>query len=79
MGSATAEVVAHEQMNLRAIHYVLDRLRHEAGKPLPLSVPVTTDARATVQVRPHLLSTYDQLHQRANPNDDAKGGEDDAR
>ena len=77
---AVAEVIAHDQMNLRAIHYVLDRLRHEAGQPLPLSVPVTTDARATVQVRPHLLSTYDQLHQKANPNGDANGGnEDDAR
>jgi hypothetical protein len=77
---AVAEVIAHDQMNLRAIHYVLDRLRHEAGQPLPLSVPVTTDARATVQVRPHLLSTYDQLHQKANSNGDTNGGdEDDAR
>ena len=59
---AVAEVVAHDQMNLRAIHHVLDRLRHEAGQPLPLTVPVTTDARAAVQVRPHALSTYDRLH-----------------
>ena len=59
---AVAEVVAHDQMNLRAIHHVLDRLRHEAGLPLPLTVPVTTDARAAVQVRPHALSTYDRLH-----------------
>ena len=73
---AVAEVVAHDQMNLRAIHHVLDRLRHEAGQPPPLSVPVTTDARAAVQVRPHELSTYDQLHQRTN-NDDATKGDDD--
>jgi hypothetical protein len=41
---------------------VLDRLRHEAGLPPSLSVPVTTDERAAVHVRPHALSTYDQLH-----------------
>ena len=49
-------------MNLRAVHHVLDRLRHEAGQSPPLSVPVTTDARAAVQVRPHSLYTYDRLH-----------------
>jgi hypothetical protein len=77
---AVAEVVAHDQMNLRAVHYVLDRLRHEAGQPLPLSVPVTTDPRAAVQVRSHALSTYDGLHQKANHDDDANGGHnDDAR
>jgi transposase len=59
---AVAEVVAHDQMHLRAIHHVLDRLRHEAGLPPALSVPVSTDARAAVHVRPHALSTYDQLH-----------------
>jgi transposase len=59
---AVAEVVAHDQMHLRAIHHVLDRLRHQAGQPPPLSVPVTTDARAAVHVRPHALSTYDRLH-----------------
>jgi hypothetical protein len=59
---AVAEVVAHDQPHLRAVHHALDRLRHEAGLPPPLSVPVTTDARAAVQVRPHPLSTYDRLH-----------------
>jgi hypothetical protein len=70
---AVAEVVAQDQPNLRAIHYVLDRLRHEAGQPPPLSVAVTSDARAALQVRPHALSTYDRL---ANQ-DGAKGGDDD--
>ena len=74
---AVAEVVAHDQMNLRAIHHVLDRLRHQAGQPLPLSVPVTTDVRAAVQVRPHALSTYDRLHQKASHDDDANGGDND--
>jgi len=69
---AVAEVVAQDQPNLRAIHHVLDRLRHEAGQPLPLSVAVTNDARATVQVRPHALSTYDRLAL----TDETNGGDD---
>jgi len=63
---AVAEVVAHDQMHLRAIHHVLDRLRHEAGQSPVLSVPITTDPRAAVHVRPHALSTYDQLHTSTN-------------
>jgi transposase len=59
---AVAEVVAHDQMHLRAIHHVLDRLRHEAGQSPVLSVPITTDPRAAVHVQPHALSTYDKLH-----------------
>ena len=68
---AVAEVVGHDQPHLRAVHHALDRLRHEAGLPPPLSVPITTDERAAIQVRPHPLSTYDRLH------DSEKGGEDD--
>ena len=68
---AVAEVVSHDQPHLRAVHHALDRLRYEAGLPPPLSVPVTSDARASVHVRPHALSTYDRLHA-------ADGGADDA-
>jgi hypothetical protein len=39
----------------------IDRLRYEAGQPTPLSVPVTSDARARTPVRTHALSTYDGL------------------
>ncbi len=69
---AVAEVVAHDQPNLRAVHHVLDRLRHEAGQPPPLSVAVTSDARASVQVRTHALSTYDNLGRE----DETNGGDD---
>lgn len=68
---AVAEVVAQGQPNLRAIHHVLDRLRHDAGQPPPLSVAVTSDPRAAVQVRPHALSTYDLLARE----DETNGGD----
>ena len=58
---AVAEVVAHDHLKLRAIHHVIDRLRHEAGQQPPLTITVTADARATAHVRPHALSTYDRL------------------
>jgi transposase len=70
---AVAEVVGHHQPHLRAVHHALDRLRQQAGQPPPLSVPVTTDPRAAVHVRPHALSTYDQLHGSSEP----EGGTDD--
>ena len=57
-----AEIVARDQLTLRALHHEVDRLRYEAGLAPPLTVPVTADLRARTQVRPHALSTYDRLH-----------------
>ena len=59
---AVAEVVAGGKLELRAVHFALDRLRYEAGLAPSLTVPVTGDLRANSQVRPHALSTYDRLH-----------------
>ena len=42
---AVAEVVAHDQLHLRAMHHELDRLRHEAGHAPALSVPVTAASK----------------------------------
>jgi transposase len=67
---AVAEVVGHDQPHLRAVHHALDRLRYEAGLPPPLSVPVSTDERANVHVRPHPLCHYDQLHDEGGHDDD---------
>ena len=68
---AVAEIVVQDQPNLRAVHHVLDRLRHEAGLPPPLSVTITNDPRAAVQVRTQTLSTYDQLAH----SDETNGGD----
>ena len=59
---ALAEVVAKDQLTLRALHHEVDRLRYEAGLDPALTVPVTADLRARTQVRPHALSAYDRLH-----------------
>jgi transposase len=67
---AVAEVLARDRLRLRDVHHEIDRLRYEAGLPAPLSVPVTTDVRASAAVRTHALSTYDRLR-------NAKGGDDD--
>lgn len=71
---ALAEVVARDQLTLRALHHEVDRLRYEAGLAPPLTVPVTADLRARTQVRPHALSTYDRLHHRpADPGGSNEG------
>lgn len=59
---AVAEVVARDQLQLRAVHHEIDRLRYEAGLQPPLTVPVSSEIRANMQVRPHSLATYDRLH-----------------
>jgi hypothetical protein len=66
---AVAEVVARDQLQLRAVHHELDRLRFEAGLAPASLVAVTTEPAAKVHVRPHALSSYDRLH--------AQGGNDD--
>jgi transposase len=75
---AVAEVVARDQLNLRAVHHEIDRLRYEAGLGPALSVTVSTDPRAHALVRPHPLSDYDRLHSAERADDGAavdKGGE----
>jgi hypothetical protein len=67
---AVAEVVARDRLHLRDVHHEVDRLRFEAGLPPPLSVPVTSDARAQVPVRTHALSTYDRLQSAKEDDDD---------
>jgi len=67
---AVAEVVARDRLRLRDVHHEIDRLRYEAGLPTPLSVPVTSDARANTPVRTHALSTYDRLQSPKEGDDD---------
>jgi transposase len=67
---AVAEVLARDRLRLRDVHHEIDRLRYEAGLPAPLSVPVTTDARAGAAVRTHALSTYDRLQSTKGEGDD---------
>ena len=64
------EVVARDRLRLRDVHHEVDRLRFEAGLPLPMTVPVTSDARALASVRTHALSTYDRLKSPKGDDDD---------
>ena len=67
---AVAEVVARDRLSLRDVHHEVDRLRYEAGLPPPLSVPVTSDARALTPVRTHALASYDRLQKPKGDDDD---------
>ena len=68
---AVTEVVARDRLSLRDVHHEVDRLRYEAGLPPPMSVPVTSDARALAPVRTHALSTYDRLQNPKGDYDDS--------
>ncbi len=67
---AVAEVVLRDRLHLRDVHHEVDRLRFEAGLPMPLSVAVTSDVRARTSVRTHALSTYDRLQNTKGDGDD---------
>lgn len=67
---AITEVVLRDRLRLRDVHHEVDRLRYEAGLPPPMSVPVTTDARALAPVRAHALSSYDRLQNPKGDDDD---------
>jgi hypothetical protein len=68
---AVAAAIVRDQFHLRAVHHEVDRLRHAAGLPPPLSVAVTTDPRAQTTVRPHALSGYGRLTERREEFDEA--------
>ncbi len=67
---AVIEVVARDRLRLCDVHHEVDRLRFEAGLPPPMTVPVTSDARALASVRTHALSTYDRLKSPKGDDDD---------
>ena len=58
---AVAEVVAQDQLHLRAVHFALDRLRYEAGLAPPMTIPISADTRANMHVRSHSLASYDGI------------------
>lgn len=62
LDAALAEVIERGTPHLGAIRHVLDKRRHERGEPPPVSTPIARDDRfGRLVVRPHSLSTYDQL------------------
>lgn len=67
--AAVAEALARGTPHTGAVRQALDRARHERGEPPPvgLHLPVSAKLDALI-VRPHALSSYDQL--RKAPSDD---------
>jgi hypothetical protein len=67
--AAVAEALARGAPHLGAVRHALDRARQERGQPPPVGLNLAASARLdTFVVRPHALSTYDQL--RKTPTDD---------
>jgi transposase len=62
LDAAIAEAVARGTPHLGAVRHLLDRARRERGQPPPVDLHLAADPRLDgLVVRPHALSTYDQL------------------
>ncbi|WP_437304890.1 IS21 family transposase [Sorangium sp. So ce388] len=60
--TAVAEALARGTPHVGAVRQSLDRRRHERGEPPPVSLHLPASAKLdSLVVRPHALSTYDQL------------------
>jgi transposase len=62
---AVAEAVTRETPHLGAVRHLLDKARRERGLPPAIELRLPADPRLEgLVVRPHVLSTYDQLQSR---------------
>jgi transposase len=69
LDAALAEALARGTPHLGAVRHLLDRARQERGEPPPVELHLPADPRLQgLVVRPHALSTYDQL--RGTPPDE---------
>ena len=59
--AAIAEAIDRGTPHLGAIRALVDQRRHARGEPPPVTLHAPRDPRHARVVRPHLLSTYDQL------------------
>lgn len=66
LDAAVAQAVARVTPHLGAVRQLLDCAARERGEPPPVSLPLPADPRLEgLVVRPHALSTYDQLQPRS--------------
>lgn len=61
LGIAIAEALAKDAPHLHAVRQVLDRRTHERGQAPPVPVHLNDPRLRDMIVRPHALSTYDDL------------------
>jgi hypothetical protein len=67
---AITEALEHDTPHLSALRHILDRNRHEQGKPPPIAVELPDNPKVRdLVVNPHSLTTYDQLRQEDNADD----------
>jgi transposase len=67
---AITEALERDTPHLSALRHILDRNRHEQGKPPPIAVELPDNPKVRdLVVNPHSLTTYDQLRQEDNADD----------
>ena len=66
---ALREVLERGVLHVPSVRQVLEQRRHAQGRPLPAPVAITNPRLRDVVVRPHDLSTYDQLTEDGDDDD----------
>jgi hypothetical protein len=62
LDKAIAEALAKETPHPNSVRMILERWRHEEGRPVPIPVELPDDPRVrNLAVRPHSLEAYDAI------------------
>lgn len=70
LNQALHEVLERGVLHVPSVRQILEQRRHADGRPLPTPVAITDPRLRDVVVRPHDLSTYDQLTKDDDDGDD---------
>lgn len=62
LDQALAEALERDVIHVPSVRQLLEQRRHADGRPAPLAVTITDPRLRDLAVRPHDLSTYDQLN-----------------
>lgn len=65
-----AEVLERDVIHVPSVRQVVEQRRRASGRPLPNAIPLSDPRLRDVVVRPHDLSTYDQLLAEDDDDDD---------
>lgn len=61
LDQALAEVLERDVIHVPSVRQLLEQRRHADGRPTPVAIAITDPRLRDLAVRPHDLSTYDQL------------------
>jgi transposase len=70
LDEALRETTGHGLVRVHSVRQILEQRRHAEGRPPPIAVALPYPRLRDVVVRPHDLSTYDQINKNEDDDDD---------